>query len=142
MENNQDVNAAYWDEAIDDGQQVFGVATDDGHPVEQHCKGWVMVSADNDAPSILAALEKGEFYASCGPEIRDFYVEDGVAHIECSEAKSIHFVSLRYPLPCRRDPEGKMTHAECKLPENLQYIRVCVEDKEGRLAWTNPIFLR
>lgn len=141
MENNQDVNAPYWDEALDDGRRVFGVATDDGHPMEQHCKGWVMVSADNDAASILDALEKGEFYASCGPEIRDFYVEDGVAHIECSEAASIDFVSLRYPLPCRRDPEGNMTHAECKLPENLKYIRVCVTDREGRFAWTNPIFL-
>ncbi|MBE5809840.1 MAG: hypothetical protein E7318_02775 [Clostridiales bacterium] len=142
MDNNQDVNAPYWDEAIDDGQRVFGVATDDGHSMDQHCKGWVMVSADNDAASILDALEKGEFYASCGPEIRDFYVEDGVVHIECSEAASIHFVSLRYPLPCWRDPEGKMTHAECKVPENLKYIRVCVTDKEGRFAWTNPIFFR
>ena len=101
-----------------------------------------MVSADNDAASILDALEKGEFYASCGPEIRDFYVEDGVVHIACSEAAAIHFVSLRHPLPCWRDPEGKMTEAECKVPENLKYIRVCVMDKEGRRAWTNPIFLR
>ena len=142
MENNQDFNAPYWDEVLDAGQKVWGVATDDGHPVHQHCKGWVMVSADNDAASILDALEKGEFYASCGPEIKDFYVEDGVAHIECSEAASIDFVSLRYPLPCVHDAEGKMTSADCKLPEDLKYIRVCVMDKEGRRAWTNPIFLR
>ena len=142
MENNQDFNAPYWDEALDAGQMVWGVATDDGHPVHQHCKGWVMVSADNDAASIIDALEKGEFYASCGPEIKDFYVEDGVAHIECSEAASIDFISLRYPLPCVRDAEGKMTSADCKLPEDLKYIRVCVMDKKGRRAWTNPIFLR
>lgn len=142
MENNQDFNAPYWDEALDAGQKVWGVATDDGHPVHQHCKGWVMVNADNDAAGILDALENGEFYASCGPEIKDFYVEDGVAHIECSEAASIDFVSLRYPLPCVRDAEGKMTSADCKLPEDLKYIRVCVMDKQGRRAWTNPIFLR
>ena len=142
LENNLDVNAPYWDEAIDDGQMLWGVATDDGHPVEQHCKGWVMVSADNNAASILDALEKGEFYASCGPEIHDFYVEDNVVHISCSEAASIHFISLRHPLPCWRDPEGKMTHAECRLPEGLKYIRICVTDKEGRRAWTNPIHLR
>ena len=142
MENNQDFNAPYWDEALDAGQKIWGVATDDGHPMEQHCKGWVMVSAENDAPSILEALEKGEFYASCGPEIKDFCVEDGVVHIACSPAASIHFISLRYPLPCVRDAEGAMTTAECKLPEGLKYIRVCVTDKEGRRAWTNPIFLR
>jgi len=142
MENALDMNAPYWDEALDAGQRIWGVATDDGHPMDQHCKGWVMVSANNDAASILDALEQGEFYASCGPEIKDFYVEDGVVHVECSPVKEIQFVSLRHPLPCRRDPEGEMTCAECKLPEGLKYIRVSVVDAEGRRAWTNPIILR
>lgn len=142
IENGQDEDAPYWDEAIDDGAMLWGVATDDGHPVYQHCKGWVMVASDNDAASILEALEKGEFYASCGPEIHDFYVEDGVVHIECSEAASIRFISLRQPLPCWRDPQAKMTRAECKVPEGLKYMRICVTDKEGRRAWTNPIYFR
>ena len=142
IENNQDFNAPYWDEALDAGQKVWGVATDDGHPVYQHCKGWVMVSSENDAASILDALEKGEFYASCGPEIKDFYIEDDEVHIACSPAASIHFISLRHPLPCVRDQKGELTSASCKLPEGLKYIRVCVMDKEGRRAWTNPIFLR
>ena len=142
MENALDMNAPYWDEALDAGQRIWGVATDDGHPMDQHCKGWVMVSACNDAASILDALEQGKFYASCGPEIKDFYVEDGVVHVECSPVKEIQFVSLRHPLPCRRDPEGEMTGAECKLPEGLKYIRASVVDAEGRRAWTNPIILR
>ena len=142
MENNLDANAAYWDEALDAGQQLWGVATDDGHAMDQHCKGWVMAAADNEPAAILEALEKGEFYASCGPQIHDFYVEDGVAHIRCSEAAAIQFISLRHPLPCRRDAQGMLTEAECKLPENLKYIRVCIMDQQGRRAWTNPIFLR
>jgi len=142
LENNLDANAAYWDEALDDGQQLWGVATDDGHPLAHHCKGWVMVAADNDPASILEALEKGEFYSSCGPDIYDFYIEDGMAHIECSPAASVHFISLRYPLPCLRSPDGSLTHACCRLPEGLRYIRICITDLEGRRAWTNPIFLR
>ena len=63
-------------------------------------------------------------------------------HITCSPAASIHFISLRHPLPCVRDQNGELTSASCKLPEGLKYIRVCVMDKEGRRAWTNPIFLR
>ena len=120
IENALDDNAAYWDEAIDDGAGLMGVAVDDGHPMYQHCNGWVMVSSDNDAASILDAIEKGEFYASCGPVIHDFYVEDGVAHIDCSEAASIQFITLRHPMPCRRSEEGTLTHAECKLPEGLK----------------------
>ena len=143
LENALDDNAAYWDEALDDDRPpMWGVATDDGHPVWQHGKGWVMVAADNDAQSILNALERGEFYASCGPEIHDFYVEDGVAHVRCSEAVSVQFVSLRHPLPCRRDPAGAMTEAECGLPQGLKYVRAVVMDAQGRRAWTNPIFLR
>lgn len=142
IENALDDNAAYWDEALDDGQLLWGVAVDDGHDMAHHCKGWVMVSSDNDAASILDALEKGEFYASCGPEIRDFCVEDGTAHIECSPAAAIQFVSLRHPLPCHRDPTGSMTSAQCRLPEGLKYIRVCVTDAQGHRAWTNPIMLR
>ena len=142
LENDMDTNAAYWDEALDAGRHIHGVAVDDGHCLGHHCKGWVMVASEDDPASILAALEKGEFYASCGPEIHDFYIEDGVAHVECSEAASVRFISLRYPLPCCRDESGTMTSAECKLPENLKYLRICVTDKQGRRAWSNPIFLR
>lgn len=142
IENAQDMNAPYWDEALDSGARIWGVATDDGHPMYQHCQGWVMVSAENDPASILEALEKGEFYASCGPEIQDFYVEDGVAHLECSAAASIQFISLRHPLPCVRMDAEPLTSAECKVPEGLKYIRASVVDEKGRRAWTNPIFLR
>ena len=142
MDNDLDTNAAYWDEAIDNGAMMAGVAVDDGHPMEQHCNGWVMVAGENDPAAILTALEQGAFYSSCGPEIHDFYVEDGVAHVRCSAVKAIQFVSLRAPLPCCRDGEGALTGAQCCLPEGLQYIRVCVTDAQGRRAWTNPIYLR
>lgn len=142
MDNDLDTNAAYWDEALDAGQKLWGVAVDDGHPMVQHCKGWVMVAAEDDPASILEAIEKGAFYASCGPEIHDFYVEDGVVHIQCSPVKAIQFVSLRHPLPCWRNAEGALTQAHCELPEGLKYIRIVITDLEGCRAWTNPIFLR
>ena len=142
IDNALDDHAACWDEALDEGRRLWGVAVDDGHCLAHQCKGWVMVAADNTPASILAALEEGAFYASCGPEISDFYVEDGEAHIACSPAASVQFVSLRHPLPCRRDPEGGLTHASCRLPEGLRYIRAVVKDAQGRQAWTNPIFLR
>lgn len=142
LDNALDNHAAYWDEALDAGRRLWGVAVDDGHCLAHQCNGWVMAASDDDPASILAALEAGAFYASCGPDIHDFYVEDGTAYIRCSEAASIQFVSLRHPLPCRRDPEGLLTSSSCKLPEGLKYIRVCVTDAKGRQAWTNPIFLR
>ena len=101
-----------------------------------------MVAADDEPASILEALENGEFYSSCGPEITDFFIEDGVTCVACSPAASVQFVSLRYPLPCRCDPGGMLTSARCDLPEGIRYIRACVTDSQGRRAWTNPIILR
>lgn len=138
IENHMDTNAAYWDELLFDGQQIYGVATDDGHSMDQHCRGWVMVNAENNVPAILDALKNGRFYASTGPEIYDFRVEDGVAKIECSPVQSVEFISWR--MPTRVVDGEKLTQAEAKIPEGQSYIRVSVIDANGHRAWTNPIF--
>lgn len=139
IENEMDTNAAYWDELLGQGIRIFGVATDDGHSMSQHCKGWVMVRSENRVCSILKALEAGAFYSSCGPVIRDFYVEDGVAHVECEPCSRIQFLADRNPT--RMFTGEALTSAELKL-NDVPYIRACVVDGQGRRAWTNPIFLR
>lgn len=124
------------------GQRIFGVATDDGHPIHQHCKGWVMVNSENNINAILAALKNGAFYSSCGPEIRDFYVNDeGKAVVECSPCRFIAFCYGRFPTQMYRNADGLITRAEFKVPEYFSYIRATMVDETGRRAWTNPIFL-
>ena len=144
IEDGLDTNAAYWDELLIQGQKIWGVATDDGHAMYQHCKGWVRVNAENNLNAILKALKDGAFYASCGPEIYDFYVDKGVAHISCSPVKTIQFVHLRVPYRMARPEEGKDTLCEASIKlrtSTTPYIRAVVTDAEGRRAWTNPIFL-
>lgn len=141
MENRLDNDAAYWDELLAQGKKIFGVATDDGHDMSHHCNGWVRVNAENNVAAILEALKNGAFYASCGPEIYDFYVEDGQAHIKCSPVKEIRFIHLRVPhrIHAAKDGEGI-----CEASETLRmgdYIRAAMVDEQGRRAWTNPIFL-
>lgn len=141
MECDMDSDAAYWDELLGQGKVIYGVATDDGHPMEQHCNGWVMVRAENNINSILAALKDGKFYSSCGPEIYNFYVEDGKAVVECSAACKVRFHSDMHPTRIVRSAEGDLTRAEFTIGENYKYIRAVVIDKDGKYAWTNPIFL-
>ena len=140
--DNVDTNAAYWDELLVQGKKIWGVATDDGHGMAEHCVGWVMVnSEDNSVAAIEKALAEGSFYASCGPEIHDFYVEDGVAHIECSPVRQIQFLHFRGPYRVINAPEGdSVTAGSMKLNKNLNYVRATVVDEQGRRAWTNPIF--
>ena len=143
IENDMDTdNGAYWDDLLGIGVKIFAVATDDGHQMHHHCKGWVMVNAENNVKDILSALEKGAFYSSCGPVIKDFYVEDGVAHIEASECEKIIFQSDKKPSRKFTAEDELLTGAKLDLKDDYDYIRVTVIDKEGRRAWTNPIFIK
>lgn len=144
IEDDMDTDAAYWDELLGQGNKIYGVATDDGHAMSHHCNGWVMVNAENNINSILKALEEGKFYSSCGPEIYDFYVEDGKAVINCSEVATIRLHSDMHPTRKITSADGKMTHAEIDLKVwagPYKYVRMTIIDKEGRHAWTNPIWL-
>ena len=144
VEDGVDVDNGHdWDELLAQGKVIYGVATDDGHAMSQHCLGWVRVNAENNVSAILDALKNGAFYASCGPEIYDFYVENGVAHVKCSPAAEVQFRHLNVPYRMTKPAEGEtaVTEAEIKVNMNTGYIRAVVTDAEGRRAWTNPIFL-
>ena len=139
IENSMDANAAYWDELLGEGIRIFGVATDDGHSMEHHGHGWVMVRSANHVPDILQALQQGAFYSTCGPVIRDFYVDNGVAHLSCEPCEQIQFLSDAHPTVVFRD--NGITDAELDLEGNYGYVRCSIIDADGRRAWTNPIFL-
>ena len=144
MYNEADTDAPYWDELLGQGKKIYGVAADDGHSMSEHCKGWVMVNAENNINAILAALEAGAFYSSCGPVIKDFYVEDGKAVVECERANRIRFHSDCHQTHIVRS-EGGVTRAECKVEGNwdgkYRYVRAVVVGDDGKFAWTNPIWL-
>jgi len=145
MECDMDTDAAYWDELLGKGKLIYGVATDDGHSMNQHCNGWVMVRAENNINAILQALKDGKFYSSCGPEIYNFYVDGTTVVVECSPAAKIRLHSDMHPTKVFRSPDGTLTRAEYDLGKNwagpYRYIRATVIDKDGKYAWTNPIFL-
>ncbi len=134
-------NGFIWDELLMRGERVFAVATDDGHNANQHCKGWVRVNAEKNRASIFNALKNGAFYASCGPEIYSFSVEDGVAHLECSPCEYIHFYCGARPMRLIKNDGKPIESTDERLPANIPYLRAVVMDTQGRKAWTNPIFL-
>ena len=140
IENELDSRAAYWDELLEQGRVIYGVASDDTHHPQQAGRGFVRVRAEKNADSILDALKRGAFYASCGPEIYDFYVEDDTAVVICSPASAIRFRHFRCPYPQVKGQD--ITGAQVKITPDTNYIRVEVTDAQGRTAWSNPIFLK
>ena len=138
---DMDRDASYWDELLGQGKVIYGVATDDGHLMKHHCNGWVMVNAENNINAILKALKTGAFYSSCGPEIYDFYVKNGKAVVECSPAAKIRFQSDMHFNRVYVSEDASLTHAEHPVDE-WEYVRVTVVDKDGKCAWSNPIFMK
>ena len=136
-------NGMYWDELLGMGKRLYAVATDDGHAMYQHCKGWVMVNSENNVKAILKALQEGKFYSSCGPEIKDFYIDDeNIVHIETSECEKIIFQCDKHPSKKINAEGDTFTGTQLQIKDDWEYIRATVVDKEGRKAWTNPIFIK
>ena len=139
VENGLDTHGAYWDQLLFEGRHIYGVATDDGHQLAHNGLGFVCVRAAKTTDAILAALRRGAFYASCGPVIHDFYVEDGQAVIVCSPVSLIRFRHFRFPY--MQAAGSNMTGHQVSVAPGTGYIRAEIMDNEGRMAWTNPIFL-
>lgn len=143
--HDMDKDAAYWDELLGQGIRIFGVAADDAHGAQYYCHGWVMVRAENTVNAILEALKNGAFYSSCGPKIYDFYVEDDKAYVQCSPVSAIRLDCDKHPAKLQRATDGSLTCASFELKDwsgGYDYARITVIDKDGKHAWTNPIFLR
>jgi hypothetical protein len=131
----------HWDQLLNKGLIVPAVATDDIHKSKNIGLGWTMIKArELNTNEIINALKTGCYYASCGPIIEDFKVENGVASIKCSPATQICFgaqaaIGRKF---CAED--GKLlTTAEWKMTKKCRFVRAEVVDANGKHAWTNPI---
>ena len=145
MENHTGFSTVYWDSLLRRKRRVWGLATDDAHhKIKDHLGGWVMVKSESlTRSSIISALLDGRFYSSIGPSIYDFGVEDDEVFIECSEVKAIHFVTYEtLGWSHYAGDNNLLTSSRFKLKGKELYVRVECIDEYGRVAWTNPIFLK
>ena len=135
----------HWDQMLNKGHVLSGLATDDLHKSAEIGKAWTMIKAENlDDSSILEALENGCFYASKGPEIEDFQMsEDMKIEIKCSPVKKIAFRTngaANGRVFMAEDGEVLQTAMWDLSKKKPTWVRCEVTDKDGNTAWTNPIF--
>ena len=124
LENGLDGNAAYWDELLLQGIRIFGVATDDGHARHHHGNGWVRVRAEKNVPDILRALREGAFYASCGPELHDFYIADGKSRGMLFSGRA-RGVPLRQPSAAAGSCRGRRAYARGNPRAGSRALSAC-----------------
>lgn len=127
--------------ALNVERRVAAYAADDSHfKTEDHFGGWVEVRAERlEATAILSALKSGQFYSSQGPKILDVRADGNDLEVECSPARTVMAVG--------RGARGAFQHGEEQTRFRLPltkfrggYLRVTVVDKNGKRAWTNPIW--
>lgn len=130
------------DQLLTEGRRVTLIATDDAHFSEpDHFGGWVMVKAEENTPeSLLAALKRGDFYSSQGPELRDVRVEGRKVIVESSAVVSV--IAMGRGTGAKGVHGQSMTRTEVPLDrlDNSPWLRVAVIDAAGKRAWSNPIW--
>lgn len=144
---DEDMNQVY-QSLLCKRNHLFPVAADDAHRIREVGGGWVMVGArELTYPAVIEALEKGDFYASIGPEIHSLCVEGTTLKITCSPAANINLVSHgRFAKRVFATDGEPLTEAEFDLSFWLDHItedwqedaffRICVTDATGKKAWT------
>lgn len=146
----EDYNAYIYDDILRAGERIYCIAADDNHnlrpadPYHDSFGGFTMILAEElSYRAVATALERGEFYASMGPEIHELYIEDGIVHIRTSPAARIalHCGKRHAQSVWAKDGEW-LTEAAFRLPDqDIGYFRLSVIDERGRHANTNAYFL-
>lgn len=142
-------NGRYYDELLRLGNKIKCVAADDNHngrPLDDLYSdsfgGYIMIKAESlEYDKIFAALEKGDFYSSTGPEIKELYTEDNMVYIKTSPVQSIRLYSgNRYS--CHKKAEEGMTicEADFNIAALKDYFRIEVTGLDGKKAYTNAYF--
>ncbi len=135
-----------YDDFLKRGRPLYCIGADDNHNhFEQTSRkydsglSFTMIKAERlDYKTVTAALMKGDFYASQGPEIYDLYFEDGKVYVSCFEADSI---CCNYGIR-RAEIVYSGGFAVFTLTPEDKFFRITVTDKTGRWACTNGYFTK
>ncbi len=148
-----------FDDLLALGEKVFPLATDDAHGSFEnfwdYFGGWVMIKADKlEYSAIMTALEKGDFFASSGPDITELYIEDGILTVKTSPASSIFLSTERrtskrvYAKDGESLTEAKFDlntfindSAKKRVSDPPAFFRVTVTDENGNEAYSMPYFV-
>ena len=134
-------SSVHWDDLLDAGHRMLGLAVDDAHLRSDIAGGWIMVKAKNRTPeAILAAIRKGSFYSSQGPEIKAIVIRGREIKVACSPVMRVNFITNRSRGHSIVTATRRIKEAVWTVPGGNTYARVELVGALGKMAWSNPIF--
>ena len=142
-------NAALYERLLREGQRIFVHSADDNHngasldsPYSDSFGGFAMIMADElTYPSVIEALEKGNFYSSMGPVIRELTFDGSHVHIETDPVQQITMHLGGKKRPCViGSADSPVTSADFDIPAEAPFVRLSAYDFSGRFADTRGFF--
>lgn len=139
-----------WDVILSSGVLLYGIAVDDAHNFKDlgnlnlagPGRGWVVVRAATLAPrAILAAMERGDFYASTGVELADYRATPTSMTVT---VKKQAFAKYRIQFIGKGGAvleEALDSPATYTFRGTEGYVRARVLDSNGRIAWCQPVVI-
>ena len=140
-----------WDAILSKGVLLYGIAVDDAHhfkrPEDRDAsrpgQGWIYVRAGGlNAPDLLAALERGDFYASTGVELSDYVVTPQRITITVREKTWAKYRVQFIGRGGRVLKEVLSSPARYDITGSEGYVRAKVIESSGFVAWTQPVVVR
>lgn len=147
-----DNSANAYQDLLKKGNRLVPLATDDVHGLSNAFCGWVMVGAEElTYETVIAALEKGDLYATTGPDIYSVTLEDKTLTVKCSEATYINLITNGRMCQTIRAKEGpalneavfdltRFFEESPEMQSENDFLRVTVIDAQGKTAYTRAFF--
>ena len=147
--NGMEHSAALYDKLLLRRRHLYCHSGDDNHnkrpftcPRSDSFGSFTMILADSlSYGDVIAAMEKGDMYASTGPLIYGISVEDGKVHVEASPAKRIICSTGSRVPACAMARKGRtLSEATFALDPIAPYFRITVIDEQGKKATSRGYF--
>jgi len=137
-------SSVIWDDLLARRMRAWGLAVDDCHGDADATTARVIVKAQKlSREAIMAALRRGLFYSSYGPQFEGISLAGDVLTVRTSPVIEINFVGQgRRGDHLDARPGEFLTEASYKLSGHELYIRVECRDAAGCWAWSNPVIWR
>ena len=148
--NDRDNSIVYRD-MTNLGNRLVPLGTDDCHSLGDLGGGWTMIGAEKlEYASVIEAMERGDVYASTGPEIYSVTLDGDTLQVRCSDARYITVETSNRFAWCARP-----THNDGLLREGTfrisawqktavatpnDWIRIVVHGPYGHFAATRAYF--
>jgi len=138
-----DNTSIHYEQLLRAGKRIVPTGGDDMHHPGHVMQAWTMIKAEElTYEALISAYERGNCYASEGPEIRSLIIENGSIVVKTSPAAGIFLYSEGRYIDCVTSKTETYTEARFDYcPEKMgRFFRIEVKDTAGNKAFSNAYY--